>query len=215
MEWTRHQLAPAMPGQKIVDRAVAGGMPDRLFVSGLEIVDVQHFARSRRLGKTLQQHLLGGQRHVLALASANGLRLERFDPATVERHVRAIDGAQRNPHRGRNRRLRHSALAQQYHLDALTLSRRNFPPQRRFQPSNLALRAFDHLFPRIRWSQRITPCRSMLGTQLPQKPRFNPLWNRYERSIKSVGTLAYGGMQATASKPSHWNTSAVPWKALD
>jgi len=29
-----------MPCQKIVDRAVAGFVPDRLFVGGLEIVDV-------------------------------------------------------------------------------------------------------------------------------------------------------------------------------
>jgi hypothetical protein len=39
MERTRHQLAPAMPGQKIVDRAVAGLVPDGLFVGRLEIVD--------------------------------------------------------------------------------------------------------------------------------------------------------------------------------
>jgi hypothetical protein len=41
MKWTRHQLAPAMPGQKIVDRAVAGWVSDGPLVGGLEIVDVQ------------------------------------------------------------------------------------------------------------------------------------------------------------------------------
>src|SRR5215471_11621048 len=66
MIWTWHQLAPAMPGQKIVDRAVAGFVPDRLFIGHLEIVDVQHLARPRSLGKARQQGLLFGQRHVLA-----------------------------------------------------------------------------------------------------------------------------------------------------
>jgi hypothetical protein len=40
MKRTRHQLAPAMPGQKIIDRAVAGCVPDGGFVGRLEIVDV-------------------------------------------------------------------------------------------------------------------------------------------------------------------------------
>src|SRR5262245_42325360 len=83
MKRTRHQLTPAMPVQKIVDRAVAGLMPDRLFISRLEIVDVQHLARSRSLGKARQQSLLPGKRHVLALAPADRLRLERLDPAPV------------------------------------------------------------------------------------------------------------------------------------
>jgi hypothetical protein len=34
----------AMPGQEIVDLAVAGLMPDRLFVGRLEIMDVQQLA---------------------------------------------------------------------------------------------------------------------------------------------------------------------------
>jgi hypothetical protein len=138
MDWARHQLAPAMPGQKIVDRAVAGGVPDRLFVSRLEIVDILHFTRSRRLAKALQQHLLGGRRHVLALASATRLRLERLDPAVVEGHVRAAAGAQRTLIAAATARRRHHALAQQYHLHALPLRRSEFPPQRRFQLSNLA-----------------------------------------------------------------------------
>jgi hypothetical protein len=40
MKRTRHQLAPAMPGQKVVDRAVAGLVPDGLLIGCLEIVDV-------------------------------------------------------------------------------------------------------------------------------------------------------------------------------
>src|SRR5215831_7697717 len=54
MKWSRHQLAPAMPGQQIIDRAVAGRMSDRLFVGCLKIVDVQHFTRASRLGKPRQ-----------------------------------------------------------------------------------------------------------------------------------------------------------------
>jgi hypothetical protein len=54
MKRTRHQLAPAVPDQKIVDRTVAGLVPDGLLVGRLEIVDVQHFARPGGLGKTRQ-----------------------------------------------------------------------------------------------------------------------------------------------------------------
>src|ERR1700731_2223699 len=43
--------------------------------------------------------------------------------------------------------MRHPALAQQHHLDALTLLGGYFPSQRCFQPPDLALGAFDHLFP--------------------------------------------------------------------
>ena len=60
-----------MPVQKIVDRAVAGRMPDRLFISRLEVVDVQHLARTGSLGKARQQSLFPGQRHVLALTAAD------------------------------------------------------------------------------------------------------------------------------------------------
>src|SRR6202022_1311150 len=80
---TRHQLAPAVPGQKIIDRALAGFVPDGLFVGRLEIVDVQHFAGSGGLGKAHQQGFFLFQRHVLALASASGSRLERLDSAVA------------------------------------------------------------------------------------------------------------------------------------
>src|SRR5580704_17296810 len=106
-------------------------------------------ARPGGLGKTRQQSLLPGKRHVLALAAADRLRLERLDPAVVIGHVGAVHGAQRNSHRRRDRRLRRPALAQQYHLDALTLCRWDFPPQRRLQFPYLAFAAFDHRFPRI------------------------------------------------------------------
>src|SRR5258707_504567 len=58
--------------------------------------------------------------------------------------------------------------AQQYYLDALTLLRRHLPPQCRFQSPDLALAAFDHLFPRIRCSTGNHRNRLTLGTQLPQ-----------------------------------------------
>src|ERR1700730_5180408 len=79
----RHPLAPAVPGQKIIDRALAGFVPDGLFVSRLEIVNVQHFAGSSGLGKAHQQGFFLFQRHVLALASATGSRLERLDSAVA------------------------------------------------------------------------------------------------------------------------------------
>src|SRR5208282_4413370 len=72
-------------------------------------------------------------------------------------HVGPVHRAQRHSHRFRNRRLRHSALAQQHHLDTLALLGMSFPTQRCFQTSDLAFGAFDHLLLRIRWSERITP----------------------------------------------------------
>src|SRR6516225_9055989 len=180
MEWTRHQFTPAMPVQKIVDRAVAGRMPDRMFIGRLEIVDVQHLARTGSLGKARQQSLFPGQRHVLALTAADRFRLQRLDPAAVIGHVGAVHGAQRNTHRLRDRGLGHSALAQQYHLNALPLSLGHFPMQRRLQLPNLALRAFDHPSPpkqMARWNHKIS---LPSGTKLPQTRRFNQLWKRYQ-----------------------------------
>src|SRR5262249_45219298 len=85
-----------------------------------------------------------------------------LDPTVVIGHVRPVHRAQRDTHGRCNRRLRHPALAQQYHLDALTLHGGNFPAQRRLQLPDLGIAAFDHLFPlRIRWSERITPCSSV------------------------------------------------------
>jgi hypothetical protein len=49
------------------------------------------------------------------------------------------------PHRRRNRGLRHSALAQQHHLNALALRGRYLPSQRSFQPPNLGFAAFHRL----------------------------------------------------------------------
>src|SRR5208282_6544317 len=127
--------------------ALAGFVSDGLFVGCLEIVDVQHFAGSSGLGKTRQQGLFLLQRHVLALASAAWSRLECLDATVVIGHVRPVHRAQRYAHCRGNQRLRHPALAQQHHLDALTLLGRYFPSQCCFQPPDLASGAFDHLFP--------------------------------------------------------------------
>src|SRR5947209_15972301 len=70
MKRTRHQLAPAVPLQEVVDRVVAGRMPDRFLVGRLEIMDVQHLAGASRFGKTREQGLFFSQRHVLMFASA-------------------------------------------------------------------------------------------------------------------------------------------------
>src|SRR6516164_8961140 len=83
MKRTRHQFAPAMPGQKVIDRAVAGPVPNGLLIGRLEIVDVQHLSGPGGLGEARQQGLLLSHRHVLALASAARLGLERLDPAVV------------------------------------------------------------------------------------------------------------------------------------
>src|SRR6516165_390424 len=130
MMWTRHQFAPAMPMQKVVDRAVAGRVTDGFLVGSLEIMDVQHFAGAGRFGKTRQQRLFFGHHHILVLAPTIWLGLERLDATVIISHVRAVHRTQRHAHRRRNRGLRHPALSQQHHLDALTLRRRYLPSQR-------------------------------------------------------------------------------------
>jgi hypothetical protein len=121
-----------MPVEEIIDGAVAGWMADRLLIGALEVVDVQHLPGPGGVGEARQQRLFRRDRHVLALASAARPRFERFDPAVVVGHVGAIYRAQRNPHRLRNRRLRHVGLTQQNHADALALQVRYVPMQRRF-----------------------------------------------------------------------------------
>ena len=143
----RHQLAPAVPVQQVINCAVAGRVADRLLIGRLEIADVQQLAGTRPLGKARQQGLFLRQRHILVLAPAVRLGLERLDAAVVVGHVRAVHRAQRHAHALRDRRLHHPAFAQEHHLDALALSRRQLPAQRRFQPPHLGLAAFDHLLP--------------------------------------------------------------------
>ena len=61
MKWTRHQFAPAVPVQQVIDRAVAGCVTNCSLVRRLEIVDVQHLPRARRFGKTREQGVFFGQ----------------------------------------------------------------------------------------------------------------------------------------------------------
>src|SRR5207344_2869206 len=58
--------------------------------------------------------------------------------------------------------------------------------QGRLQLPNLALRAFDHPSPpkqMARWNHKIS---LPSGTKLPQTPRFNKLWKRYESIRREV-----------------------------
>ena len=43
-----------MPAEKLVNRALAGLVADRLLIGQLEVVNVQQFAGARRFGKTRQ-----------------------------------------------------------------------------------------------------------------------------------------------------------------
>ena len=107
MKWTRHQFAPAVPVQQVIDRAVAGCVTNCSLVRRLKIVDVQHLPRTRRFGKTREQGVFFGQCHVFVFAPTIRFGLERFDPTVVMDHMRAVYRAQRHAHRCRNRRLRH------------------------------------------------------------------------------------------------------------
>src|SRR6202011_2276519 len=118
-----------------------------------------------------------------------------------------------------NRRLRHSALTQQYHLDALALRRGNLPPQRSPQPPHLGFAAFDHLFPRIRWRSE-----SHLGQQkqpaVPaaylKNPRFKPLWRWYKlvrlsgREDLAKVVVAAGSREPAPLEPVHGTPKASP-----
>src|SRR6516164_6199927 len=80
MKRTRHQLAPAVPDQKIVDRTVAGLVPDGLLVGRLEIVDVQHFARPGGLGKRANKAFSSATGMFSRLRPPLGLRLSALSP---------------------------------------------------------------------------------------------------------------------------------------
>jgi hypothetical protein len=146
MKRTRHQLAPAMPVQQIVDRAVAGFVANGLFIGQLEILDVQQLPGTGGLGIAGQQGPFLCDAHVLALASAAWFWFERLDPTAVIGHVRTVHRAQRHAHHFRNSRLRHPTFAHQHHLDARALRGwKFFPAKRCFQPTNLGFAALDHL----------------------------------------------------------------------
>src|SRR6516165_3072687 len=201
MKRPRHQLAPAVPMQEGVDRAVAGRMPDRFLVGRLEIMDVKDLAGTGRFGKTREQSLFFGQRHVLVLASTIRLRFERPDAAVVIGHVRAVYRAQRHAHRSRNRRLRHPALTQQHHLDALALRRRYLPSQRSFQPPHLAFAAFGHLF----FSNQMVQANHTLGEENSFPTSRSPYLRQISIQAVMEVVLVYrplaGSMSLTFTQP--------------
>src|SRR5262249_46805174 len=152
--------------------------------------NVQHLAGAGRFGKTREQGLFFEQRHVLVVASAIRLGLERLDAAVVISHVRAVHRTQRHAHCSRNRRLRHPTLTQQHHLDALALCGRYLPPQRSFQPSHLGFAAFDHLFP----PESDGPSESQLGDEKQLAKQSLPLKkldsSRYRGGIREAQRLS-------------------------
>src|SRR5712671_6542625 len=184
MERTRHQFAPAVPVQEVIHRAVAGRMPDRFLVGCLENVDVQHLAGARRFGKTREQGVLFGQRHVFVLAPAIRLWLEGFDAAVVVGHVRTVHRAQRHAHRSRNRRLGHPTLTQQNHLDALALRRWYLPTKRSSQPPHLGFAAFGHLFAPNQMAQANHSSAGGNNKQFPSVSLKNTDSNRYGGGIR-------------------------------
>jgi hypothetical protein len=82
-----------MPSQKVIDRAVAGGVPDGSFIGTLEILDVQHLSGPSRLGEARQQGLLLGYRMFSRWRPPIGLGLSALTPATQE--PRALLGRRR------------------------------------------------------------------------------------------------------------------------
>src|SRR5580704_14240213 len=63
MKRTRHQLAPAVTVEQVINRALTGWMADRLLVSAFEIGNVHHLAGPGGVGKARQQRLFFGERH--------------------------------------------------------------------------------------------------------------------------------------------------------
>ena len=139
-------------------------------------------------GKTCQQDPFLGQGHVLALASTARLGFERLEPAAVIGHVRPVHRAQRHTHRFGNRRLgssRFHAAAPSECAGAAADSRSSATLSSTSWTWPLV--TFDHLFLRIRWSQRITPrvpktIHSDVRRPPPKTSRFNKLWKRYEKA---------------------------------
>src|SRR5215471_5400770 len=159
MKRTRHQLAPVMTGQKIVDRAVACWMPDRFFIGCFQVVNIQELSRPCRFGKLLEKSLLLSQGHIFSYSTAARLWFQRVDPTIVVGHMRSIDCAQRYTRQFANLRLGFPIFPQQYHLDTLSNNRVGLALQRLFQALYLVLVALDHPLPpceSVRWSYRIT-----------------------------------------------------------
>src|SRR5215468_9015466 len=159
MKRTRHQLAPVMTGQKIVDRAVACWMPDRFFIGCFQVVNIQELSGACRFRKLLEKSLFLFQRHIFSYSTAARLWFQRVDPTIVVGHMRSIDCAQRYTRQFANLRLGFPIFPQQYHLDTLSNNRVGLALQRLFQALYLVLVALDHPLPpceSVRWPYRIT-----------------------------------------------------------
>src|SRR5215471_12116318 len=83
MKGTRHQLAPIMTGQKIVDRAVACWVPDRLFISCFQVVNIQELSGACRFRELLEKSLLLFQRHIFSYSPAARFGFQRVDPTML------------------------------------------------------------------------------------------------------------------------------------
>src|SRR6516165_7059875 len=155
MKRTRHQLAPVMAGQKIVDRAVACWVPNRLFIGCFQVVNIQELSGACRFRKLLEKSLFLFQRHIFSYSTATRLWFQRVDPTIVVGHMRSIDRAQRYTRQFANLRLGFPIFPQQYHLDTLSNDRVGLALQRLLQALYLILVALDHPLPlceSVRWS---------------------------------------------------------------
>lgn len=79
LKQSRHQPAPAVPSQEIIDCTLAG-VPDGLFVGRPEIMDVQHFACSGGLGQARQQAFSSSQVMLSRLHPPFGFGLSASSP---------------------------------------------------------------------------------------------------------------------------------------
>src|SRR5262249_8983104 len=76
---TRHQLTPAVSVQEIIDRAVAGRVPDRFLVGRLEIMDVQHISGADALAKRASKAFSSANVMFLCLRPPFGLGLSALN----------------------------------------------------------------------------------------------------------------------------------------
>ena len=99
MKWTRHQFAPAVPVQQVIDRAVAGYVTNCFLVRRLEIVDIQHLPRARRVGKTREQGVFFGQCRQPTITGRT-----RLAPDSIQSLASCEDCTFRRTHSSRRRR---------------------------------------------------------------------------------------------------------------
>src|SRR5215470_12884 len=185
MKRTRHQLAPVMTGQKIVDRAVACWMPDRFFIGCFQVVNIQELSGACRFGKLLEKSLLLSQGHIFSYSTTARLWFQRVDPTIVVGHMRSINCAQRYTRQFANLRLGFFIFPQQYHLDTLSNDRIGLALQRLFQRSTWSLLHLTIRSP-LRISQMVLAnhiegamASPSLDANVDALFRFKPVWKWY------------------------------------